>query len=90
MLNPVLMKDERRLVVDPLYMVENPYDVLGAASNQTFFNHSGGFTGGATINYGSRSQSSSIEASPVEPELAEIINKKRSLESGSMTSDFSR
>jgi hypothetical protein len=86
MLNPVLMKDERRLVVDPLYMVENPYDLLGAASNQTFFNHSGG----ATINYGSRSQSSSIEASPVEPELAEIINKKSSLESGSMASDFSR
>lgn len=64
----VLMTDERHLVVDPLYMVENPYARLNNSSLQIMSLK----TTGANINYGSKSQSSSMDTSPVDPELGEF------------------
>ena len=72
-------------------MVENPYDRLRALSSHSFADGGmgNGFTGAANFNYGSRSQSSSLDASPVEPELVHILNKNNSLEMASVESGVS-
>ena len=61
MFDAVLMSDDRHAMVDPLYMVENPYDRIGDIPSMSM--------GRPSIFQGSKSQSSSMCSSPADSDV---------------------
>ena len=59
MLSAILLSPERHQVVNPLYLVQNPYNAIKRAGEDETL------VAGLSFNYGSKSQSSSLDSSPV-------------------------